>query len=248
MPTRTTPRRGAAAVTGGTEVPAPGEMPSPGRMQAFSDGVFSIIITLLVLDLRVPRWSVLHSGSLSAALLDQWPAYIAFVLSFLQVGVVWANHHTMFHYIYRTDHKLLVHNLLLLLGVAALPFTTAVLSEYIRGDEAQRRLAAQIYSGALMAVGVAFNVVWQHALHAQLVHPGSDPHRLYALRRHWLLMPALYASAYALAYVDVYVSVAMYVVLLLYYALPGPFVLRRVTEWQARKGLEAWQASHGPGL
>jgi uncharacterized membrane protein len=217
------------------DVPALSEMPSPGRMEAFSDGVFSIIITLLVLDLRVPRLTALHGESLGAALAHQWPAYAAFTLSFLQVGVVWANHHTMFHYIHRTDHKLLVYNLLLLLGVAVLPYTTAVLSEYIRGDDAQRRLAAQIYSGALMAVGVEFNVIWQHALDARLVHPHADPHRLYALRRHWLLVPLLYATAFALAFINVYVSVAMYVVLLFYYALPGPWVIRWVTAREARK-------------
>lgn len=224
-------------------MPSPGEMPSPGRMEAFSDGVFSIIITLLVLDLRVPRLAALHGGSLAEALLDQWPAYVAFTLSFLQVGVIWANHHTMFHYVERTDHKLLVYNLLLLLGVAVLPFTTAVLSEYIRGDDAQRRLAAQIYSGALMAVGVAFNVIWQHALDARLVHQNADPHRLYALRRHWLLAPVLYAAAFALAFVDVSVSVAMYVVLLVYYALPGPMVLRWVTTWQTNKAYAARAAA-----
>jgi uncharacterized membrane protein len=227
------------------EVPAPSEMPSPKRIEAFSDGVFSIIITLLVLDLRVPRLDALHGGSLGAALLDLWPTYAAFVLSFLQVGVVWANHHTMFHYIFRSDHKLLVYNLLLLLGVAVLPFTTAVLSEYVRGDAAQRRLAAQIYSGALMVVGVMFNVIWQHALNAELVHPRSDQHRLYALRRHWLLAPVLYAAAFALAFVDVYVSVAMYLVLLFYYALPGPMVIRWVAARQSRKALAAPEMATG---
>jgi uncharacterized membrane protein len=216
-------------------------------MEAFSDAVFAIIITLLVLDLRVPRATALHGESLGAALLDQWPAYVAFTLSFLQVGVVWANHHTMFHYIHGTDHKLLVYNLLLLLGVAVLPFTTALLSEYIRGTEEQRRLVAQIYSGALMAVGVAFNAIWQHALNASLVHPNADPHRLYALRRHWLLVPVLYAAAFALAFVNVDVSVAMYGVLLFYYALPGPIVLRRVTAWQAHKALAALEIPLRPG-
>ncbi len=130
------------------EALAPGEMPSPRRIEAFSDGVFSIIITLLVLDLHVPRLTALHGAPLAAVLLDQWPVYVAFMLSFLQVGVIWANHHSMFHYIHRTDHGLLVYNLLLLLCVAVLPFTTAILSEYIRGDDAQRRIAAQIYSGS----------------------------------------------------------------------------------------------------
>jgi uncharacterized membrane protein len=217
------------------EVPKLAEMPSPARMEAFSDGVFSIIITLLVLDVRVPRLAALGGQSLSTALLHQWPTYVAFMLSFLQVGVVWANHHTMFHYIHRTDHRLLSYNLLLLLCVAVLPFTTAVLSEYVRSSPPQQRLAAQIYSGALMAVGIAFNVVWQHALNNGLVHPHADRHRLYALRRHWLLVPVLYAVAFALAFVNVYVSVAMYALLLFYYALPGPVVIRWITAWQRTK-------------
>src|SRR5258708_2379571 len=165
------------------EALAPGEMPSPRRIEAFSDGVFSIIITLLVLDLHVPRLTALHGASLAAVLLDQWPVYVAFTLSFLQVRVIWANHHSMFHYIHRTDHGVLVYNLLLLLCVAVLPFTTAILSEYIRGDDAQRRIAAQIYSGALVAVGVAVNGGWQDPLHAPRRHPHSDPHPLYAPRR-----------------------------------------------------------------
>ncbi|MFK5595633.1 TMEM175 family protein [Methylobacterium sp. HMF5984] len=79
-------------------IPRPEEEPSPARIEAFSDGVFAIIITLLVLDLRVPREDALGGQSLDAALMRQWPLYAAYVLSFLQVGVVWANHHTMFHY------------------------------------------------------------------------------------------------------------------------------------------------------
>lgn len=211
------------------------EMPSPSRLEVFSDGVFAIIITLLVLDLRVPRFAELGGQPLRVALTHQWPAYIAFTLSFLQVGVVWANHHTMFHYIRRVDHRLLAYNLLLLLFAAVLPFTTALLSEYVRGRPPDQRLAAQVYSGSLMGVGIAFNGIWQHALNGGLVHPHADQHRLYALRRHWLLLPVLYAIAFGLAFIDVYVSVAMYVLLLAYYALPGPIVIRRVTAWQTLK-------------
>ena len=142
------------------------EEPTPARIEAFSDGVFAIIITLLVLDLRVPREEALRERSLAAALLHQWPVYVAFVVSFLQVGVVWANHHAMFHYIRRTDHRLLVYNLMLLLCTAVLPFTSAVLSEYARAGDAELRVAALLYSGALGAAGVWFSAVWQHALNA----------------------------------------------------------------------------------
>ena len=210
------------------------DTPSPARLESFSDGVFSVIITLLVLDLHVPRIGALHSGQLAAALAQEWPVYIAFVISFLQVGVVWANHHTMFHHIRRTDHVLLVLNLLLLLFTAVLPFTTALLSEYVRGTPDEQRLAARIYSGALMVSGVFFNAVWQHALTAGLVNPHANPHHLYALRRHWLLIPVLYGIAFLLTFVDVRVSDAMYLVLLFYYATPGPTVIRWITARHAR--------------
>ena len=209
--------------------PRPDEEPSPARIEAFSDGVFSIVITLLVLDLRVPREAGLDSHSLGAALIRQWPLYVAYVLSFLQVGVVWCNHHTMFHYIRRSDHVLLVLNLLLLLCAAVLPFTTAMLAEYARAGPAERQLTAMLYSAPLCAAGLFFSAMWQHALTAGLVSPRADPHRLEALRLHWMLVPLLYGLAFALAWIDSRLSIGIYVVLLLYYALPGPAVLRWTT-------------------
>ncbi|EHP91635.1 TMEM175 family protein [Methylorubrum extorquens] len=213
-------------------VPRLEEEPSPARIEAFSDAVFAIVITLLALDLRVPREDALGGQSLGAALMRQWPLYAAYVLSFLQVGVVWSNHHTMFHYIRRSDHVLLVLNLLLLLCVAVLPFTTAMLAEYARAGHEERQLAAMVYSGALCAAGLFFSAMWQHALHAGLVSPRADPHRMEALRRHWMLLPLLYGLAFVIAWLDARLSIAIYIILLLYYALPGPSVVR----WQTRRG------------
>jgi uncharacterized membrane protein len=210
-------------------VPGPDEEPTPGRIEAFSDSVFAIIITLLVLEMHVPRHDALHGVALGEALWHQWPVYIAVILSFLQVGVVWANHHAMFHYIRRTDHRLLVYNLLLLLCAAMLPFTSALLAEYARGTEEEMRLAALIYSGLLGVCGVFFSIVWQHALNAKLVKPHANLHRLRALRLHWMLVPVFYGIAFGLAFVNARVSLVMYVILLVYYALPGPAFLRWMT-------------------
>lgn len=233
--------RGSSASPADADAPAPlpDEEPTPARIEAFSDAVFAIIITLLALDLRVPRDDAERVGSLGQALVRQWPVYVAFVVSFLQVGVVWANHHAMFHYIRRTDHRVLVYNLLLLMAVAVLPFTSALLAEYVRGGENELRIAALVYSGMLGTCGVFFNAVWHHALDARLVNPRADPHRLYALRRHWLLMPVFYAIAFALAVVNPRVSLGIYLVLLLYYALPGPIVIRRMTVRHARAARNA---------
>jgi uncharacterized membrane protein len=207
----------------------PGENPSPARLEQLSDGVFSIIITLLVLDLRVPVPETLHGQSLRAALAHQWPVYVAYVLSFLQVSVVWFNHHTMFHYIRRSDHLLKVLNLLFLLCVAVVPYTTALMSEYARAREEDRRITSQLYSGTLAINGLFFNAMWRHALRARLVDPRADPHRLHALTRHWLLIPVFYGLAFLLASFDARASLIIYVLLLLYYSLPGPAVVRWLT-------------------
>jgi uncharacterized membrane protein len=227
---------GTAGVSSAATAPVPraAEEPTPARIEAFSDAVFAIIITLLVLDLRVPREEALREGSLARALLHQWPVYVAFAVSFLQVGVVWANHHAMFHYIRRTDHRLLVYNLMLLLCTAVLPFTSALLSEYARAGDAGLRIAALLYSGALGAAGVWFSAIWQHALNAGLVNPHADPHRLHALRRHWMLVPLFYGVAFALALVNPRLSLGIYLVLLFYYGLPGPIVVRGMTLRHAR--------------
>jgi uncharacterized membrane protein len=233
------PRRAADAGARAVPPPRPDETLPPARLEALSDGVFAIIITLLVLDLRVPRDLAERGIPLREALLQQWPAYAAYVLSFLQVGVVWANHHTMFHYIRRADHLLRVYTLLLLLCVALLPFTTALLAEYVRGSESDARIAAALYAATLGVAGVFFNAAWRHALRAGLVDPDADPHRLHALERHWLLVPPFYGIAFALAFVSLSVSVGMYVMLLLYYALPGPAVTRWMTARRARAAPDA---------
>jgi uncharacterized membrane protein len=233
------PRSATNAVSDG--LPAPEEEPSPARIEAFSDGVFAIIITLLALDLRVPRESLLQGEPLGAALLRQWPTYLAFVLSFLQVGVVWCNHHMMFHYIRRSDHVLLILNLMILLCVSVLPFTTALMAEYALSVE--MRTAAMVYSAALCGAGLCFSATWQHALRAGLISPRADPHRMQALRFHWMLVPVLYGLAFVLALIDPRLSVGIYVVLLLYYALPGPSVVRWSTGKRARRHrLKAAQA------
>jgi TMEM175 potassium channel family protein len=95
------------------------------RIEAFSDGMFAIAITLLILEIKVPASG---AGGLAKALGQQWPSYLAFLLSFFYIGVMWMNHHRMFTHIRRSNDTLLVLNLLLLLGVTTVPFPTAVLA------------------------------------------------------------------------------------------------------------------------
>ncbi|MBD0355512.1 MAG: DUF1211 domain-containing protein, partial [Rubrobacteraceae bacterium] len=99
-----------------------------GRIEAFSDGVFAIAITLLVIEIGVPHLDEESEGTtLIEALLQQWPSYLGYAISFLQIGVIWANHHNRFRFIVRSDHILLFLNILFLMCVAFIPFTTALL-------------------------------------------------------------------------------------------------------------------------
>jgi uncharacterized membrane protein len=145
------------------------------RIEAFSDGVLAIAITLLVLDLRVPLEDTLH-GSLASALADEWPAYAAYVTSFLVIGIIWVNHHGVFELVSRVDRLAMFMNLLLLMAVVAIPFTTALLSEYLRAGDRDARTAAVVYSLVMLAMSMAFAGLFAHlARHPERLVDGVDP-------------------------------------------------------------------------
>ena len=126
---------------------------SPGRLEAFSDGVFAIAITLLVLDIHVPDPST--TADLAQQLGSQWPSYVAYGVSFLTIGIIWINHHAMLRRIKAIDHEILILNLLLLLCVGLLPFTTALMAAYLKESEGET-LAAAIYAGSFLLMSVVF--------------------------------------------------------------------------------------------
>src|SRR3954468_6873094 len=103
------------------------------RIEAFNDGVFAIAITLLILEIRVPEQG---DTRLAPALLNLWPSYLAFATSFFEIGVMWINHHRLFTMIRRTDQRLLIFNLLLLLGITFVPFPTALIARHLGADDA----------------------------------------------------------------------------------------------------------------
>ena len=149
-------------------------MTSTTRVEAFSDGVLAIAITLLVLDLRVPLRDGLHT-SLAHALARQWPSYAAYVTSFLIIGIIWVNHHAVFGYLGAADRMLLFLNLVLLMFVAAIPFTTSLFAEYLTAGR-DAHTAAVVYSGVMLAMAVAFSCLcaWA-ASHPRLLREGVDP-------------------------------------------------------------------------
>lgn len=148
----------------------------PGRVQAFSDGVFAIIITLLVLDVRVPEY---QEGQLWHALLAEWPALAAFTVSFIYVGALWLNHHALFRHIAGVDLGFQWLNLLLLLGTVLLPFPTAVIASALAKhavDPGDQRVAVALYSVLAMLMSATWAAVWIYlARHPQLLTPATEP-------------------------------------------------------------------------
>ena len=130
------------------------------RVEAFSDGVFAIAITLLILEIRVPDPNA--AGSLLLQLARQWPSYLAFLISFLSIGIMWINHHRLFTHIRRSDNTLLVLNLLLLLGVSVVPFPTAVVARHIGFPGA--RTAVILYNITYLVIAIVFNLLWRYCI------------------------------------------------------------------------------------
>ena len=145
-----------------------------GRLEAFSDGVFAIAITLLVLDLAVPAGS---EDDLLGAFLSQWPSYLAYVVSFATIGAAWLAHTAITEYLDRVDDVFIRINLLLLLVVSFLPFPTRLLAEYI-GDDEPERVAATIYGIVLLVVVALVATLWRYATRKSLVRPDAADEEL----------------------------------------------------------------------
>ncbi len=207
--------------------PQTAEARETARIEAFSDGVFAIAATLLVLDLKVPHDAAGGPGLLRA-LAAQWPAYLAFVTSFAFIGIMWINHHRLFTLIKRSDNLLLVFNGLLLLGVTFVPFPTAVLAEYIPRDGGH--VAAAVYSGTYTVLAVFFNLLWHHASGKnRLLDRKADPSMVEAITRGYSFGPLLYFLSFVLAFVSVPASLVMNLGLAIFFALPSqnPLVKRK---------------------
>ncbi len=135
------------------------------RTEAFSDGVFAIAITLLVLEIGVPDGA---GDDLLGALVDQWPSYLAYIVSFASIGAVWFAHTVITECLHHTTKVFVRLNLLLLLVVSFLPFPTRLLAEYI-GDPQPARVAATVYGINLLLTSLLVSALWRYAVHAGLV-------------------------------------------------------------------------------
>jgi uncharacterized membrane protein len=193
---------------------------SSSRVEAFSDGVIAIAITLLVLDIHVPQPG--GPRGLAHGLLHEWPSYAAYVVSFLTIGVIWINHHAMLRRLSSVDHSFLALNLLLLMFIGLLPWSTSLMATYLREPHGQH-LAAAVFGASFLAMSLAFFAIQHHVLrrNTTLLHPHITPTvRDVVYRRNRAgLLP--YVVATAAAAVSSYLTLAICAVLAGFYALPS---------------------------
>lgn len=189
------------------------------RVEAFSDGVFAIALTLLVLDLQPP-----DPGTFAAALVEDWPSYLAFVVAFITIGSIWLSHHNAFSRVRRADPLVLALNLLLLLGAALVPWPTALISTALRGAQHEDEVAAiLVYSLVTVLVGVPWSLLSLHlARHPELLRAPDE--------RRWMRWNARYSAGSVLvAVVAVLIALAAPIAsLLLYVVVPAAFAVSSI--------------------
>ncbi len=192
------------------------EKTETARIEAFSDGVFAIAITLLGLGLRAP---VQDDASLGASLLAGWPSYVAFFTSFITIAIIWINHHRLFTHIYRVDHALLLLNGLLLMTVTVVPFGTTVLAEHLGRSDQQT--AAILYTGVFIAVTGTFNLLWRHAARRhRLIDQVVDQRMIRRINLQYGFGPVLYTVSCCLALAAPWASVGADLLLAAFFSLP----------------------------
>lgn len=203
--------------------PAPSSRgPSKGRVEAFSDGVFAVAITLLVLDIALSHKA--EPGELWRELGGLGYHYAAFAISFLTIGIMWVSHHRLMDHVERVDHGFLYRNLLLLGIISFIPFPTGVLSEYVHGEgETNMRAAVAIYGLTMLALSIAFTLLWLHVYRTQAIRAvwSSQPGvRIEMLRSGAAAL--VYVVATALAPVFPIASLVIFVVTVIVFVLARP--------------------------
>jgi len=205
---------------------------SKGRLEAFSDGVFAIAITLLVLDLTVPRGH--PDGGLWAALGRQWPSFFAYLVSFLVIGIIWVNHHAVFDRVRAVDRAVLFANLALLLFVSVIPFPTRLVAEFLTRT-ADARAAVAVYSAVMLGMALSYTALWLVITReAGLLHAHLDRAAQRAAIRRFGIGCAVYLGTIGLAFVHPVATLAIHGAIALYYCFD-----------QLRSGMTA--APHGTG-
>ena len=188
-------------------------MGSKARAEAFSDGIFAIAATLLVLDLAVPK----PEPSLLDGFLHEWPAYAAYATSFLTIGIIWVNHHTILDRLERLDRGFMFLNVVFLLFVALIPFPTKVLAHYLQDGGDHAHVAAAAYGVAMILMGIAFSLLNYYAMARGLV---PTQHRLgFWQQVRFSIGLVMYVVGTVLSFVDARIALVIYAAMAFYYVI-----------------------------
>jgi uncharacterized membrane protein len=189
------------------------------RVEAFSDGVFAIAITLLILAVGIEQ--ALAKGDLGKQLVHLWPAYVAYAVSFLTIGIMWVNHHAVFRQFARVDRPLLLLNVLLLMLIAFVPFPTRVVADHATSAD-DRQAAALLYGTTLTITAILFFSVWIYGSR-HVLRPDADRREVSGITRSYLPGAPTYAFATLLAFVSSIASLVMFAAIALFYAVSSSF-------------------------
>ncbi|MGH2444321.1 MAG: TMEM175 family protein [Chloroflexota bacterium] len=191
---------------------------STRRIEAFSDGIFAFAATLLVLGLHDPG----SAGGLGHGLIHQWPFFAAYAVSFVTIGIIWLNHHSLFACLRELDRLLVFLNLLLLMVVAFLPFPTGLLATYVRSGGSDSHVAGGLYGLTMTALGLLFTVIWWRLTKSEhLLAEGSTPADARASLHRTFRGPIIYLVATAISLVSAPAALIGYAAVAVYFAFPG---------------------------
>lgn len=185
------------------------------RVEAFSDGVFAIAITLLILEIKVPNIDNFSSGDvLYKALMKLWPSYFAFAMSFAAILIMWINHHGFFNYLKKIDARFLFANGFMLLLVTFIPFPTAILAKYI--DSASVNAAASFYCGTMVLISIAYNLLWYtSAYKRRLIKPVISNYLINKIKRAYWYGFVIYFLAFIIsifyAYIGLIICISLWI-------------------------------------
>jgi uncharacterized membrane protein len=181
-----------------------GEPLEASRLIGFSDGVFAVAITLLVLDIHVPS----EKTSLRELLREQGPNYLMFVVAFVMIGIKWLNHHRLFALIRRVDTIVNFLNLLLLLGICVVPFTTALIAKYMMTPDAA--FASVVYGIVWTINGFLYTAILAYARSSGFIERPAVTRRMVLL---YVIGPLGYLAAIGISFLNIYAGIALYVAL-----------------------------------
>ena len=201
---------------------APKQEKQTGRLEAFSDGVFAVAVTLLVFTVTAPSVDLVKQKGLGLALASQWPTYVAYAVSFFSVLLVWISHHHIFKYVQRANHIFILLNGLVLMEVSVLPFPTSLLAQYIQSNVDEQRIAVLVYSGLSLLLSSSITGLWWYASYNyRLLDKNTNLQMITATRHQLGTATLLYALSFGLAFINAYISIVIFLLLLCYFTLTG---------------------------